>query len=122
MPMECRPVGWTVLVEELKRENATNLIIPDSAKGLTLVKHVVRAVGDPRITTDGREIPIPVKVGDEIRWNAEGGPRTVTGIDPQFFGGRTFFILDCDWIKGVFSGEAEPMPPKIVTGKQILVH
>lgn len=106
MAMECKPVGWTVLVEEFKRDNLTDLILPDSVKELALVKHVVIAIGDDRITADGRTVPIPVKVGDEVRWNADN-PQRVCRLDPQLFDNRQLAIVDCDCIKGVFSGEPD---------------
>lgn len=121
MPMTCKPVGWTVLIEEFKRENLTGIIIPDANKELALVKHVVVAVGDPRVTTDGREIPIPVKVGDEIRFNTDLGPRIITRLDSQLFDGRELAIIDCDAIKGVFSGEpSRTHRAKIVTPGMVL--
>lgn len=124
MPMTCKPVGWTVLAEEVKRKNNSSLIIPDAVTGGLFLKHIVLAVGEPRITADGREVPIPVKVGDDIRFNTDVGPRYFTRLDPALFGGRELMLIDCECIKGVFSGEPEPSVPSIVNvnARPVLVH
>ena len=68
-----QPFGDRVLVEPLEAEEktASGIIIPDSAKEKQQRGKVV-AVGEGRTTDDGKNIPVKVKVGDQILytgWN-----------------------------------------------------
>ena len=68
-----QPLGDRVLVETLDAEEKTSsgIIIPDAAKEKQQRGKVV-AVGDGRTTDEGKNIPVKVKVGDQILyggWN-----------------------------------------------------
>ena len=68
-----QPLGDRVLVEALESEEKTSsgIIIPDAAKEKQQRGKVV-AVGEGRTTDEGKNIPVKVKVGDQILyggWN-----------------------------------------------------
>ena len=68
-----QPLGDRVLVEALDAEEKTSsgIIIPDAAKEKQQRGKVI-AVGDGRTTDEGKNIPVKVKVGDQILyggWN-----------------------------------------------------
>ena len=62
-----KPLGNRVLVQRLEAEETMKggIILPDSAKKKQETARVV-AVGTGRKLDDGKELPIPVKVGDVI--------------------------------------------------------
>ena len=68
-----QPLGDRVLVEALDAEEKTSsgIIIPDAAKEKQQRGKVI-AVGEGRTTDEGKNIPVKVKVGDQILyggWN-----------------------------------------------------
>ena len=62
-----QPLGARVLIEALEAEDktASGIIIPDSAKEKQQKGKVV-AVGEGRTTDEGKNIPVKVKVGDQV--------------------------------------------------------
>jgi chaperonin GroES len=71
--LKIKPLGDRVLVEPVDSEEKTSsgIIIPDAAKEKQQRGKVV-AVGEGRITDEGKNIPVKVKVGDQILyggWN-----------------------------------------------------
>jgi chaperonin GroES len=80
--MKLQPLGDRVVVEreEAKGTTAGGIVLPDTAKDKPQKGKVI-AVGDGRVTKDGKRRPLQVKVGDnilftsyageEIRWEGE---------------------------------------------------
>ena len=62
-----RPLGDRVLVERMDGEEVTQggIIIPDAAKEKPQTGKVI-AVGNGRVTPDGKLIAMQVKVGDKV--------------------------------------------------------
>ena len=85
--MNLKPLGDRVVVEreEAKDTTAGGIVLPDTAKDKPQKGKVV-AVGDGRITKDGKRRELQVKVGDagpvhllcrrrvQDRWRQEGAP------------------------------------------------
>jgi chaperonin GroES len=81
-PMKLQPLGDRVVVErdEAKGTTAGGIVLPDTAKDKPQKGKVI-AVGDGRVTKDGKRRPLQIKVGDnilftsyageEIRWEGE---------------------------------------------------
>ncbi len=68
-----QPLGDRVLIEPLEAEEktASGIIIPDSAKEKQQKGKVI-AVGEGRTTDEGKNIPVKVKIGDQVLyggWN-----------------------------------------------------
>lgn len=62
-----RPLGDRVLVQRMESEEVTHggIIIPDAAKEKPQTGKVL-AVGNGRVTTEGKVMPMQVKVGDSV--------------------------------------------------------
>jgi chaperonin GroES len=72
--MNLKPLGDRVVVEreEAKEKTAGGIVLPDTAKDKPQ-KGKVLAVGDGRITKDGKRRPLQVKVGDHILFTSYAG-------------------------------------------------
>lgn len=79
-----KPLGNRVLVERIKKEETTKggIILPDSAKQKQESAKVI-AVGTGAKTKDGKELPIPVAVGDTILLDKYSG-QEVTLDDEEY--------------------------------------
>ena len=78
-----KPLGFRVLAQRLEEEETMKggIIIPDSAKKKQETLKVV-SVGKPK-NADGKEIPIPVSVGDHILMDKYSG-QEVTIDDEEY--------------------------------------
>jgi len=76
-----RPLHDRILVRRIEDENARHgsLVIPDSAKEKPQEGKVI-AVGNGRVTDDGKKIPLDVKAGDRVLFGKYSGSEvTVDG-------------------------------------------
>lgn len=79
-----KPLGNRVLVQRLEQEETLKggIILPDSAKKKQETAKVV-AIGPGATTPEGKEIPIPVKIGDTILMDKYSG-QEVTLDDEEY--------------------------------------
>jgi chaperonin GroES len=72
--MNLQPLGDRVVVEreEAKDKTAGGIVLPDTAKDKPQ-KGKVLAVGDGRITKDGKRRDLQVKVGDHVLFTSYAG-------------------------------------------------
>ena len=96
--MAIRPLHDRVLVQRVKEEEKTKggIIIPDSAKEKPIEGKVV-AVGNGKVTDDGKVRALQVKAGDRILFGKSAG--TEVKID-----GEEHLILREEEILGVVEG------------------
>ncbi|OQY01542.1 MAG: co-chaperone GroES [Desulfobacteraceae bacterium 4572_130] len=93
--MSLRPLQDRILVERVKEDEKTKggIIIPDTAKEKPAEGKVV-AIGNGKLTDDGKVLPIDLKVGDKILFSKYGG--TDIKID-----GKDYLIMRQDDVLGV---------------------
>ena len=91
-----RPLHERVLVRRLEEEEVSKggIIIPDSAKEKPAEGEIV-AVGNGRISDEGKVTPLDVKVGDKVLFSKYSG--TDVKID-----GDEFLIMREDDILAIF--------------------
>ena len=72
--MKVRPLHDRVIVKRMEEEEKTKggIIIPDTAKEKPVEGKVV-AVGDGKLSDDGKKIPLEVKAGDRILFGKYAG-------------------------------------------------
>ena len=72
--MNLKPLGDRVVVEreEAKDRTAGGIVLPDTAKDKPQKGKVI-AIGDGRITKDGKRRELQVKVGDNILFTSYAG-------------------------------------------------
>ena len=72
--MNLQPLGDRLIVEVLDEEETTisGIVLPDTAKDKPQKGKVV-AVGDGRITKDGKRRELQVKVGDHVLFTSYAG-------------------------------------------------
>jgi chaperonin GroES len=72
--MKIQPIGDRVLVEreESEEKTAGGIVLPDTAKEKPQFGKVL-AVGDGRVTKDGKKTPLQVKVGDKVCFTSWAG-------------------------------------------------
>ena len=72
--MKIRPLHDRVIVKRVDEEETTKggIIIPDTAKEKP-VEGKVMAVGDGKVTDDGKKIPLEVKAGDKVLFGKYAG-------------------------------------------------
>ena len=72
--MKLQPLGDRVVVEreEAKATTAGGIVLPDTAKDKPQKGKIV-AVGDGRITKDGKRRPLQVKIGDHVLFTSYAG-------------------------------------------------
>jgi len=72
--MKVRPLHDRVIVKRVKEEEKTKggIIIPDTAKEKPVEGKVI-AVGDGKVTDDGKKIQLEVKAGDKILFGKYAG-------------------------------------------------
>jgi chaperonin GroES len=98
--MNIRPYGDRILVKRLEDETektAAGLYIPDSAKEKPAHGEVV-AVGEGKLTPEGKLLPIKVKAGDRVLFGKYAGNDV-----PKIFGEDYLLIRD-DEIQAVVEG------------------
>lgn len=74
MTVNLKPLGDRLIVKRLEAESKTKggIIIPDSAKEKPVEGKVV-AAGSGALTSEGKQIPMHVKVGDVVLFTKWGG-------------------------------------------------
>jgi chaperonin GroES len=74
MAVTLKPMADRVLVKPIEREEVTRagIVVPDTAKEKPQEGKVL-AVGDGRLSEDGKRIPLDVKVGDIVIFAKYGG-------------------------------------------------
>jgi chaperonin GroES len=74
MTVKLKPMADRVLVKPIEREEVTRggIVVPDTAKEKPQEGKVL-AVGDGRLSEDGKRIPLDVKVGDIVIFAKYGG-------------------------------------------------
>jgi chaperonin GroES len=99
--MNVRPLRDRILVKRLEEQEQKigGIIIPDSAKEKPQQGQVV-AVGNGRITDEGKTLPLDVKAGDRVLFGKYGG--TEIKVD-----GQEYLILREDEILGIVEGVRE---------------
>lgn len=72
--MKVKPLHDRVIVKRIEEEAKTKggIIIPDTAKEKP-VEGVIMAVGDGKVTDDGKKIPLEVKAGDKVLFGKYAG-------------------------------------------------
>jgi chaperonin GroES len=72
--MAIRPLDDRIVVEAIEAEEKTSggILLPDSAKEKPQRAKVL-AVGEGRLTDEGKRIPLTVKVGDEVLYGKYAG-------------------------------------------------
>jgi len=80
MAMNLKPLSDRVIVRPLEAEEKTagGLYIPDSAKEKPQQGEIV-AVGPGKVSDDGKQIPMEVKVGDKVLYGKYSGTEVSTG-------------------------------------------
>lgn len=97
--MEVRPLHDRVLVRRFDEEEKSKggIIIPDTAKEKPILGEVV-AVGQGRVTEDGKLRPLDVKKGDRILFGKYSGTEIKIS-------GDEFLMMREEDILGVVSGK-----------------
>ena len=69
-----RPLGEKVLLKRLEAEERTKggIVLPDTAKEKPQ-KGIVLAVGDGRLTKDGKRVPFQVAKGNKVLFSSYAG-------------------------------------------------
>ncbi len=72
--MKLKPLGDRIVVEreEAKEKTAGGIVLPDTAKDKPQ-KGTVLAVGDGRVTKDGKRRELQVKVGEQVLFTSYAG-------------------------------------------------
>lgn len=79
--LSLRPLGDRLIVQRLEQEETLKggIILPDTAKKKQEMATVV-AIGNGKVTEEGKTLPMPVKVGDTILMDKYSGQEvTVDG-------------------------------------------
>ena len=79
--MNLKPLQDRILVKPMEAEETTSsgIIIPDTAKEKPMKGEIV-AVGSGKVTEDGKNIPMELKVGDKVLYGKCSGTEiTVDG-------------------------------------------
>lgn len=86
--VKARPFGDRILVkpEAAEEKTAGGIIIPDTARQEKPEKGRVVAVGEGKMSEDGRILPMRVKVGDKVMFNKYG-------YDEIKIDGEEYFIV-----------------------------
>ncbi|GAB4280183.1 MAG: co-chaperone GroES [Coriobacteriia bacterium] len=96
--MNLKPLNDRVIVKPAEAEEQTKsgLVIPDTAKEKPQKGEVV-AVGEGKLTEDGKRLPIDVSVGDTVIYGKYSGQEVK--ID-----GEEYMILKADEIYAIVEG------------------
>jgi chaperonin GroES len=80
--LNVRPLHDRILVRRMAEEEKTagGLFIPDTAKEKPQRGEIV-ATGKGRVTDDGKQLPLEVKVGDKILFSKYAGTELKIGSD-----------------------------------------
>ena len=82
--MLVKPLRENVLVKRVEEENKTagGIILPDTAKEKPSEGKII-AIGEGRVTTDGRIMPMSVKVGDTVLFSKWTGTEVKVDGEPH---------------------------------------
>ncbi len=82
--MLVKPLRENVLVKRVEEENKTagGIILPDTAKEKPSEGKII-AIGEGRVTTDGRVMPMSVKVGDTVLFSKWTGTEIKVDGEPH---------------------------------------
>ena len=82
--MQVKPLRENVLIKRVEEENKTagGIILPDTAKEKPSEGKVI-AVGEGRVTTDGRVLPMNIKVGDVVLFSKWTGTEIKINGEPH---------------------------------------
>ena len=81
--MKLKPLGDRLIVKAVEEEETTasGIVLPDTAKEKPQ-RGKVLAVGDGKVSDEGKRVPIDVSDGDEVLYSKYGGTEiTVDGED-----------------------------------------
>jgi chaperonin GroES len=81
--MKLKPLGDRLIVKAVEEEETTasGIVLPDTAKEKPQ-RGKVLAVGEGKVSDDGKRVPIDVSDGDEVLYSKYGGTEiTVDGED-----------------------------------------
>jgi len=97
--MKVRPLHDRLLVERLEEKEVKKggIIIPDTAKEKPQEAKVI-AVGNGKVTDEGKKIPLDVKAGDKILFGKYSGSEVKSG-------GKEYLILSESEILAVIEGK-----------------
>jgi chaperonin GroES len=97
--MNLKPLGDRVVVEreEAGSKTAGGIVLPDTAKDKPQ-KGKVLAIGDGRLTKDGKRRPLQVKVGDQVLFS------TYAGDEIKTLGDKKVLLMREDDILAVIEG------------------
>jgi len=93
--MKLRPLQDRILVQRVEEESTTKggIIIPDTAKEKP-AEGKVSAVGNGKVSDDGKRVPLEVKKGDRVLFGKYAG--TEVKVD-----GKEYLIMREDDVLGV---------------------
>ena len=76
--MKIKPLSDRIIVKpaEAEEKTASGLIIPDTAKEKPMKGEVV-AVGKGKVTDDGKELKMELKVGDKVLYGKYSGTEVI---------------------------------------------
>jgi chaperonin GroES len=76
--MKLKPLGDRLIVKAVEEEETTasGIVLPDTAKEKPQ-RGKVLAVGEGKVSDDGKRIPIDVSDGDEVLYSKYGGTEIV---------------------------------------------
>ena len=97
--MNLKPLGDRIVVEreEAGKTTAGGIVLPDTAKDKPQ-KGKVLAIGDGRLTKDGKRRPLQVKVGDQVLFS------TYAGDEIKVLGDKKVLLMREDDIFAVIEG------------------
>ena len=97
--MNLKPLGDRVVVQREEAGNTTagGIVLPDTAKDKPQ-KGKVLAIGDGRLTKDGKRRPLQVKVGDQVLFS------TYAGDEIKVLGDKKVLLMREDDILAVIEG------------------
>ena len=81
--MKLKPLGDRLIVKAVEEEETTasGIVLPDTAKEKPQ-RGKVLAVGDGKVSDEGKRVPIDVSDGDEVLYSKYGGTEiTIDGED-----------------------------------------
>ena len=82
--MAIKPLGEKILVKRLEAEEKTagGIVLPDTAKEKPQEAKVI-AVGDGKVSDDGKTVPLKVKAGDRVLFGKYSGTE-ITVDDKEY--------------------------------------
>ncbi len=96
--MEIKPLSNHIFIEPLEEEKTTSsgIVIPETAEKEKPIKGKVLAVGPGKISSDGKLMPMSVKVGDIVLFKKYGP-------DEIEIEGKKYLVGDEDEVLAILS-------------------